>query len=281
VNKLVTKKTHGRLIAQQLTANRSRPSARLVHSVAPHARHVLLSKIIEFLLSTGESPEVIAIELEAQAQRVKGLLPLSHSNDAKQVQDGRVHHGEVAGVVHDWHREPAYTNQEGEPVHLTHKALRALVGKRFSRQRVPATIRWMLKNGVVKKTHGRVALGGGRRTVVTKGVEGINRAAGLVPQYLQVALRNAETKDNYSCDIDREARVFFLPEKYVPLWRAVARERAQAFVGGIDNWLEDHARRDDAGPVREVAMHCYSYTGDSRLPKAARARSHQLRARRR
>jgi hypothetical protein len=60
-----------------------------------------------------------------------------------------------------------------------------------------------------------------------------------------------------------------LPEKYVPLWREVARERARVFLEGVDNWLEDHARRDDAGPVREVAMHCYAYTGDSRSPKTS------------
>jgi hypothetical protein len=231
----------------------------------------LLSKTIEFFLSTGESPEHIALELAGQAERVKGRMRLWSAKDAKQVQDGRERYGEVAGVVHDWHREPAYTNRDGEPLRLTQKSLRTLVGKRFPRQKIPATIRWMFENGVIKKTnHGRIALGGGRRAVVTKGSEGLNRAAGLIPQYLQVALRNAETKDRHSCDIDREARVFFLPEKYVPLWRAVARERTQAFVEGIDNWLEDHARRDDVGPVREVAMHCYAYTGESRSPKAAR-----------
>jgi hypothetical protein len=73
--------------------------------------------------------------------------------------------------------------------------------------------------------------------------------------------------------------VFYLPEKYVPLWRAVARERAQAFLEGVDNWLEDHARRNDVGPVREVAMHCFAYTGDSRSPKAASTNTRRLRAR--
>jgi hypothetical protein len=33
---------------------------------------------------------------------------------------------------------------------------------------------------------------------------------------------------------------------------------------GIDNWLEDHTRPDDSGPVREVALHCYAFTGEPR-----------------
>ena len=71
--------------------------------------------------------------------------------------------------------------------------------------------------------------------------------------------------------------MFFLPEKYVPLWREVARERARAFLEGVDNWLEDHASRDDVGPVREVAVHCYAYTGDSRSPIAAGTKIRRLR----
>jgi hypothetical protein len=131
----------------------------------------------------------------------------------------------------------------------------------------------MFENGVIRKTkRGKIALVGGRQVVLRDGQRAVslNRAAALVPQYLRTALRNADTQNPSSRDIDRDARVFYLPEKYVPLWREVARERARAFLEGVDNWLEDHARRDDVGLVREVAMHCYAYTGDSRSPKAIR-----------
>ena len=77
----------------------------------------------------------------------------------------------------------------------------------------------------------------------------MERAAVLVPQYLNISLRNADTSNLNVRDIDRDARVFFLPEKWVGLWREVARERTQAFLEGVDNWLEDHTRPDESGPV--------------------------------
>jgi hypothetical protein len=228
---------------------------------------------VEFLLSVGESPETITLELEGQAARVKGRLPLWRTEDAKHVQNARERCWEIAGVVHDWHREPAYTNQDGEPRQLTLGSLRTLIGRRFPRHKVSATLRWMFEHGVVKKTNnGKIAPAGGRAVIPNDAFARtvlLDRAAASVPHYLGTELHNADTQDPYFRDINRAATVFFLPEKYVPLWRAVARERAQAFLEGVDNWLEDHARRDDMGPVREVSMHCFAYTGDSRLSKAA------------
>jgi hypothetical protein len=236
------------------------------------ALHILLSNIIDFLLSAGESPEHVALELEGQAVRVKGPAYAWRSKDAKHVQTAHERFVEISGVVHDWHREPMYTNQDGDPLQLDQKSLRALVGKRFPREKVLAAVEWMLEKGVVRRTNrGRFALVGERQMVLPNEVGRavvLNRAVTLVPQYLRIALRNANTKDAYSRDIDRDARVYCLPEKYVPLWREVARERARAFLEGMDNWLEDHARRDGEGPVREVAMHCYAYTGESRSPKS-------------
>ena len=261
-----------------------RPVARRSRGASHNpALHILLSKTVEFLLSAGESPEHIALELKGQAERVKGRLPLWRTKDAKHVQEERERCWEVAGVVHDWHREPAYTNQDGEPRQLTLRSLRTLVGRRFPRHKVSATLRWMFEHGVVRKTNnGKIAPTGGRTIIPSEDSARsvlLNRAAASVPQYLGTELHNADTQDPYFRDINRAARVFFLPEKYVPLWRAVARERAQAFLEGVDNWLEDHARRDDKGPVREVAMHCFAYTGNSRLPTATTMNTRQLKAR--
>jgi hypothetical protein len=253
---------------------------RQIQSVSSNrpAAHFLLSKTIEFLLSAGEPPEHLALELGEQAERVRGRLRLLRTADAKRVQDSRERRCELDGVVHDWHREAAYTNQDGDPRQITQRSLRTLVGKRFPRQKISANVRWMFENGVVNRTsRGMIALVGGR-TLLTR-TELLDRAAAFVPQYLRTELRNTYTPDPYSRDVNRAARVFYLPEKYVPLWRAVARERAQAFLEGVDNWLEDHARRNDVGPVREVAMHCFAYTGDSRSPKAASTNTRRLRVR--
>jgi hypothetical protein len=238
------------------------------------ALHILLSKTVEFLLSAGESPESIASELEGLAQRVNARGRISRARDAKHVREDRVLRAEVCGVVHDWYREPASTNQEGDPLQLPYKSLRRIVGKRFPKPQVSEAVRWMFKLGIIRKTsRGKVALVGGRQVLYPRKAGqramALDRAAALVPQYLRISLRNADTRDVYSRDIDRDARILYLPEKYVPLWRNVVRERAQAFLEGVDNWLEDHARRDDVGSVREVAVHCYAYTGDPRSHSAA------------
>jgi hypothetical protein len=136
---------------------------------------------------------------------------------------------------------------------------------------------WMLKKGIIRTTkEGNVALNGGRTVVLTnKGRRelALERAAILVPQYLRIALRNAQSVEAHSRDLDRDARVFSLPEKYVPLWRSMARDRAQAFLEGMDNWLEDHSSTGDDGPVREVAVHCYAYTGDRGRPRRSSRRT--------
>jgi hypothetical protein len=238
------------------------------------ALHVLLSKTIEFLVSAGESPEKIMLELKGQVERVRGRQRGWRANDAKHLKDSYKDRIETSGLIHDWHREPAYTNQDGDPVQLTERSLRALVGKRFPRQQISAAVRRMYEYGLIRKTNrGKIALTGGRQVLYIMKKRGravvFERAANLVPQYLRTALHNASTEDPYSRDIDRDARILYLPEKYVPLWREVVRERARVFLEGVDNWLEDHACRDDTGPVHEVAVHCYAYTGDSRSPKIA------------
>ena len=201
------------------SARDGRRAARNTRFVPSHrpALHVLLGKTIEFLLSTGEPPENVALELMGQAARVSSRGPSLRSKNAQYVQQAHERFADVCGVVHDWHREPAYTNSDGDPLQLTQRSLRTLVGKRVSREKISRTVRWMHENGVVRKTNrGKMALIGGRTVVFSK--EGrraivLNRAAALVPQYLRTALRNADTQDLVSRDIDRDARSVFSARK--------------------------------------------------------------------
>jgi hypothetical protein len=234
------------------------------------ALHFLLSETISFLLAAGLSRKSLATELRKEAIRIGAGGRLRRSKAAKVIKEGRENLVEIAGVIHDWHRLNAYTNRgSGEPRALRGFELRRLIGRRFPRGRIGTAVRWMEINEIIRRRGDGLFVVSMGRQLVLRGQRklAMERAAALVLQYLTISLRNADTPNPQSRDIDRDARVFFLPEKWVGLWRAVARERTQAFLEGIDNWLEDHARPEDLGPVREVAIHCYAYTGDPRSPR--------------
>ncbi len=230
------------------------------------ALDVLLSETISFLLAAGLPRRSVASELRKEARRLGAGGRLLRPRATKAVKRGHENLGEVAGVVHDWHRQAAYTNRRsGEPRALRATELRALVARRLPRERIAEAMQWMEFNGIIRRRRdGRFALSMGRQIVLRGRRLAMERAAALVPQYLRISLRNADTANPYTRDIDRDARVFFLPEKWVGLWRVIARERTEAFLEGVDNWLEDHTRPDDSGPVREVALHCYGFTGEPR-----------------
>jgi len=230
----------------------------------------LLGETIRFLLAAGLPRKSLATELRKEAGRIGAGDRLRPSRAAKIIREGRENLVEIAGVIHDWHRQHLFTHpKSGEPRALTASELRKLIGKRFPREKIATTLRWMEANGIIRRRKDQLFVVSMGRQVLLKGQRrlAMERAAALVPQYLQISLRNAGTSNPRSRDIDRDARVYFLPEKWVGLWREVARERTQAFLEGVDNWLEDHTRPDDSGPVREVAIHCYGYTGEPRSPK--------------
>ncbi|MGH8267340.1 MAG: hypothetical protein ACRETS_08460 [Steroidobacteraceae bacterium] len=254
-------------VAHALAARRARGCGVLSRS----ALDFLLSETVTFLLAAGLSRESLAKQLRMEVGRVSAASLSKRSRTARVIKREHESTMEIRGVVHDWHRQRRYTDKKtGEPLALRGAVLRQLIGKRFPASRIEDTLRWMEANGTVhRRKDGRFALSIGRAVLVGQRALIMARAAVVVPQYLRIALRNARARDSRSRDVDRDARVFFLPEKYVRLWRAVARERSQAFLEGLDNWLEDHTRADDAGPTVEAAVHCYCYTGEPRSLRRA------------
>jgi hypothetical protein len=255
-------------------ATRANASRARQHSSSLPALQTLLRETIDFLLAAGLSRSEAARELESQRKR---LLKCEQGARLRTEAEVRVQklerqHLEASGVVHDWHRSEEYTDQQGEPISLTEEELFDLMRKRFAAEKVESTLSWMLHNKVVRRLKDkRFELVEGRPVLLRGTVrqsQALARAAVIVPQYLQVVLRNAATADLDLREVERDAHILMLPEKYVPLWRSLVRERVQAFLESMDNWLEDHASNDDAEPVREVSIHVHSYIGDSRGPKA-------------
>jgi hypothetical protein len=246
----------------------------------PHAAlNALLAETTVFLLAAGLPRTRLAAQLRKQARRVAGGHRLQRSQAVKVIQESYEDLVEIAGVVHDWHRQHRYTDKtSGVPLPLRAAALRGLIGQRFPRGKVGSALRWMQANGVVARRKDGFFVPAMGRQVVLKGwrMSAMERTAALVPQYLRVALRNARATDPRDRDVDRDARVFFLPQKYVRLWRAVALERTQSFLEGLDNWLEDHTQPDYLGPTVEAAVHSYSYTGEPRSAKRRRTTIRRL-----
>ena len=231
---------------------------------------VLLGETTAFLLAAGLPRNRLVAELRTQARRVATGGRLQRPRTAKVIKEGHENLVEIAGVVHDWHRERRYTdNKSGDPVPLRPEVLRRLIGRRFPRMKIASTLLWMQANGVVtRRRDGLFVPSMGRQVVLrSRRMRVMERTAALIPQYLRMSLRNARATDPRERDVDRDARVFFLPEKYVRLWRAVALERTKAFLEGLDNWLEDHTRPEDTGPTVEAAVHSYCYTGEPRSVK--------------
>ena len=231
---------------------------------------VLLGETTAFLLAAGLPRNRLVAQLRTQARRVAAGSRLQRPRAARVIKEGHENLVEIGGVLHDWHRERRYTdNKSGDPVPLRPAVLRRLIGRRFPRVKIASTLLWLEVNGVVTRRRDGLFVPSMGRQVVLKSrrMRVMERTAALVPQYLRVSLRNARASDPRERDVDRDARVFFLPEKYVRLWRAVALERTKAFLEGLDNWLEDHTRPEDTGPTVEAAVHSYCYTGEPRSVK--------------
>jgi hypothetical protein len=265
---------------QHSTAPRARPirlsglRSRRKNNSRP-ALQTLLRNTIDFVLAAGLSRAEALRELENQRQRLlkRDLATRSRTEAEVGVQKQKAEHVEVSGVVHDWHRGEKYTDRRGETQPLTENELAKLISKRFSPDRVETILSWMLNNKVIRRLKNRrFELVEGRSVLLRDSVrqsQAMARAAVIVPRYLQIVLRNAATDDLEAREVERDAGILVLPEKYVPLWRALVRERVQAFLESMDNWLEDHASADDAEPVREVSIHVHGYIGDLKEPSAA------------
>ena len=256
-------------------SKRTRPdSSGLRHGILScAASDVLLAEIAAFLLSAGLPRKKLAADLRNQARRVAAGERLHRPRAASAIKHGHESRVEIAGVLHDWHRERQFTNRKtGDPAPLRAAVLRELIGRRFPRRKISRALVWMEANDVVaRRGDGLFVPSMGRQIVLkSRRIQALERTAALMPQYLRVTLRNARTSEPRDRDVDRDARVFFLPAKYVRLWRSVALERTKAFLEGMDNWLEDHSSPNESGQTVEAAIHSYCFTGEPRSALAGR-----------
>jgi len=236
--------------------------ARWSLSLSDLAIELLLNETLAFFLAAGVERNRIAANLRgkarliAQGRTIKPPRPSSHQRFV-----------DVGGVVHDWFRMRRYTDKEtGQPLPLGAAELRSLIRRRFPQRSVDAVFAWMRQNGFIQsRARGSFALSVDRQVIIGQPrALALERSASLASQLLKTALRNARTPKGQDRDVDREARVFYLPASYVPQFRAMCRRCTKDVLEFVDNWLEDRNAVDYNGQTVEASMHIYTHTSGSR-----------------
>jgi hypothetical protein len=227
-------------------------------SLSDLAIELLLNETLAFFLAAGVERSRIAANLRgkahliAQGRTIRPPRPSSHQRFV-----------DVGGVVHDWFRMRRYTDKEtGQPLPLGGAELRRLIGKRFPKRSVERVLEWMLRNGFIQpRARGSFALLVDRQVIIGQPrALALERSASLASQLLKTALRNARTPKAQDRDVDREARVFYLPANCVPQFRAMCRRCTKEILEFVDNWLEDRSTVDFNGQTVEASMHIYTHT---------------------
>ena len=225
------------------------------------ALDVLLTRTLSFLLDAGLPRKRLAEELREGADRIEaGGAVRKHQSANYQMMV------QVSGLVHDWCWGSACTDATtGAPRALWldegNCTLRELIAERFPHKKPEVVLSWMQENGVIaRQLDGSFALT--RHSVLIRDSQALEmeRIATLATQYLETGLYNLRTRDESCRNLDRTARVFDLPGKYVPQFRQMVQEQTQAFLETIDNWLESRNAPNSGEAGVEAGVHSYAYT---------------------
>jgi hypothetical protein len=234
------------------------------------ALDLMLTNILSLLLKSGCERKHLIAKLRGHADRIESGISIR-----KRRSPNYELMVEVSGLVHDWCWEAPYTNSgNAQPRALRldggEHSLRALIRRRLPDRKVEDVLAWMETYGVIARqpdgsfalTH-RLVLIGDYEAVV------LERITTLAAQYLETALNNLRSKDNRHRNLDRTARVYNLPERFLPQFREMVEAQTQSFLESIDIWLESRNAPNANEATVEAAVHSYSYTG---APKRKRMR---------
>jgi hypothetical protein len=233
------------------------------------ALELLLNETVSFLLKAGLTRSHVLKLLRENSKRVKERDTAKSQRQVLAVRGWYQDIREVAAnVVADWHRESQYADEEGEPMPLSEAAMKELISARCGAKACLKTLASLCANGIIQRnekglfvlaTSMRAALFSARELVLV-------RTAVVVPEILAAALKNSRVTSPDLREVNRTVRVRHLPKKYVPLWRQLIRERTQAFLEGLDNWLEDHNEPASFEPTVAVGLHVCACAARSAKP---------------
>lgn len=222
------------------------------------ALELLLKETVFFVLKAGLNPAALTRILHEQGRRVAQDKISRVSRRTTAVHSWYQEIAEcAANVVTDWHRRSKYADSSGEPLPLSEAAIHKLISERSGPKNWQETVSLLTANRIMQRNHaGMFELKSANRAALFSAREQVlSRAAVIVPEILAAALRNSRVASSELREVNRTMRVRHLPRKYLPLWRQLVRERTQAFLEGLDNWLEDHNEPDGPEPTVSVGLH--------------------------
>jgi len=230
------------------------------------ALELLLKETVLFVLKAGLDSTLLARILRDQARRAGKEKALRMHRRTTAVHSWYQDVAEcAASVVADWHRGSKYADSSGEPLPLSEAAVHKLISERCGSKNCEKTFLLLRANRIIQCTRdGLFVLRSGNRAALFSAREQVlSRAAVIVPEILAAALRNSRVVSSDLREVNRTMRVRHLPWKYLPLWRQLMRERTEAFLEGLDNWLEDHNEPNSAEPTVSVGLHVCGCSGRS------------------
>jgi hypothetical protein len=233
---------------------------------------VLITRAADLLMKGGLKAEEVERALRTKADAyAKGRLRKVHQEDS--------HFGllkQLAGVMHDWWREPDFLGPDGNPKTLPVQGpgvtLSSLVARRIPTAMVPAAIDWMEKAGMFTRPEEGLAKASKRQVIMPPGSPGplmSERGLTLAANALGTAAHNYNLDAKLPVFADRNSFVSRLSLKHFRQFRELVQLHGGIFLETIDNWLEDHQVKKPGEPGIEAGVHFYMYAG--RRAKAKRS----------
>src|SRR5579863_527895 len=268
-----------------MTRSRSRrdPNAIRLSYRSRLALELLLKETVFFVSKAGLQSTLLAKILREQARRAGQEKPSRMQRRTTAVHNWYQDTAEcAANVVADWHRGSKYADSSGEPLPLSEAAIYTLISERCGPKNFEKTFLLLRANRIIQRNRdGLFVLKSGNRAALFSAREQVlSRAAVIVPEILAAALKNSRVVSSDLREVNRTMRIRHLPRKYLPLWRQLVRERTQAFLEGLDNWLEDHNEPSSPEPTVSVGLHVCGCSGRSSkriAPRVAKQRGSQKR----
>ena len=174
----------------------------------------------------------------------------------------------VAGIMHDWSREPQFIGTDGNPKPLAlngrGSTLASLIARRVPIAQVPTAIEWMARVGAFTLDEKGRAVTQKRQVIVERGSPGplmSERGVIMAGHALATALHNYHVKSRLPGFTDRQSTVPRLSARPFRQFRQLVRTQAGVFLETVDNWLEDHQTLDPNEDSVEAGVHVYMYKG--------------------